>query len=72
MQVTLLRSTEDIIKSLIPPEDRDYVGKCTFQLQQLSSFKWGNSNLLNGRSQAFDRHFYCSFQKIKFLVGLFK
>ena len=23
MRVTLLRSTEDIIKSLIPPEDRD-------------------------------------------------
>jgi len=26
MRVTLLRSTEYIIKSLIPPEDRDYVG----------------------------------------------
>jgi len=26
MQVTLLRSTQDIINSLIPPEDRDYVG----------------------------------------------
>ena len=50
MQVTLLRSTEDIINSLIPPKDRDYVGKCTFQLQQLSSAEWGNSNLLNEHS----------------------
>jgi len=46
MRVTLLRSAEDIIKSLIPPQDRDRVGKCTFA-----------------------RHFYCSFQKIKFLLG---
>jgi len=41
MWVTLLRSTEDIINSLIPQEDRDWVGKCTFQLQQLSSSEWG-------------------------------
>ena len=38
MRVTLLRSTEDIIKSLILPEDRDYVGKCTFQLSKLCPF----------------------------------
>jgi len=51
IRVTLLRSTKDIIKCLIPPEDRDSVGICTFQLQQLSSFGWGNSNLLNGWTQ---------------------
>jgi len=72
MLVTLLRSTEDIINSLIPPEDRDLVGKCTFQLQQFSSSEWGNSNLLNSRTPAFDRHLYCSIQKIKFLLGWFK
>ncbi|RHN69001.1 hypothetical protein MtrunA17_Chr3g0120051 [Medicago truncatula] len=38
MLVTLLRSTEDIIKSLIPPEDRHLVSnECTFHLQQLCS-----------------------------------
>jgi len=26
MRVMLLRSTEDVINSLIPPEDRNYVG----------------------------------------------
>jgi len=52
---------------------RSWLGReCTFQLQQLSSSGWGNSNLLNGRTPAFDRHFYCSIQKIKFLLGLFK
>jgi len=72
MRVTLLKSTEDIIKSLILPEDHDLVRKCTFQLQQLSSSGWGNSNLLNGRTRAFVRHFHCSFQKIKFLLDWFK
>jgi len=72
MRVTLLRSTKDIINSLIPLEDRDWVGKCTFQLKQLSSSEWGNSNLLNARTPAFDRHFYCSIQKIKFLLDWFK
>jgi len=72
MQVTLLRSTEDIINSLISPEDHDLVGKCTFQVQQLPSSEWGNSNLLNDSTSAFDRHFYGSIQKIKFLLGWFK
>ena len=29
-----------------------------------------NSNWLNTRTQTFTRHFYCSIQKIKFLLGL--
>jgi len=28
-----------------------------------------NSNLLNSRTQTFARHFYCSIQKIKLLLG---
>ena len=34
--------------------------------------KWDNSNLLNDSSQAFTRKFYCSFQKIKFLLVWFR
>jgi len=29
-----------------------------------------NSNLLSSRTPTFDRHFYCSIQKIKFLLVL--
>jgi len=29
-----------------------------------------NSNLLNSKTQIFVRHFYCSIQKIKFLLSL--
>ena len=48
---------------------RSWLGReCTFQLQQLSSSEWGNSNLLNGSSQAFTRNCYCFIQKIEFLL----
>jgi len=46
--------------------------ECTFQLQQLSYSGWGNSNLLNGRSPAFARKWFCSIQKVKFLLASFK
>jgi len=45
---------------------RSWLGReCTFQLQQLSSSGWGNSNLSNDSSQTFT-------WKIKFLLGWFK
>jgi len=52
---------------------RSWLGReCTFQLQQLSSSRWANLNLLNGRSPAYVWKCYCSIQKVKFLLASFK
>jgi len=46
--------------------------ECTFRPQELSSSRWGNSNLPNDKSSAFVRHSCFSFKKIKFLLGWFR
>nr|ABN08624.1 hypothetical protein MtrDRAFT_AC157777g29v2 [Medicago truncatula] len=78
MRVKLLRSIEDIIKSLIPPKRSSLVRvtqllelECTFQLQQLSYSGWGNSNLLIGRTPAFDEHLEQWYSSVKECTSFF-
>jgi len=41
MRITLLRSTEDILKSLIPPKDRDWVGNAPSNYNNCLNFEIG-------------------------------